>query len=141
MSLNIENDSDKRERAVTAVTEDGIMIHADNLVLACGPWTNSVLEMAGLPRLNLKIWQVQWAHYEVDPVVAASIPQAFHFRKESNIDGGLYYIFPASATETLSKDGKAYVKIGVDFPTKDDVKDMDVFGYEMLEKFLRLMDE
>merc|ERR1711957_1032852 len=63
---------------------------------------NSVLKMAGLPQLNLKIWQVQWAHYEVDLEVAELIPQAFHFRKEDNIDGGLYYIFPANATDVLS---------------------------------------
>lgn len=143
VSLKVETDDE--DGAITAVTEDGNTIYAKNVVLACGPWTNSVLEMAGLQPLNLKIWQVQWAHYEVDPLVAASIPQAFHFRKESNIDGGLYYVFPASATESLLnpnvKEGKSYVKIGVDFPTNDNVRNMESFSYEGSEEVLKLMDE
>ena len=59
-----------------------------NAVISGGAWTNSILESAGLPQMNLEIWQVQWAHYEVDPEVAASIPQTFHFRKEIDIDIG-----------------------------------------------------
>lgn len=147
VSFKIENDDSKsnEKEGIVAVTEDGVTIHAKNAVLACGPWTNAVLKMAGLPELNLKIWQVQWAHYEVDPLVAASIPQAFHFRHESNIDGGLYYVFPASATETLSnrklKKGKTYVKIGVDFPTNNNVPDMNSFDYEGSEEVFKLMDE
>ena len=96
--------------------------------------------MAGLPKLNLKIWQVQWAHYEVDVDVAASVPQAFHFRKESKVDGGLYFIFPASATESLSaKEGKTFVKVGVDFPTGADLEDMSSFNYEGSQEILDLM--
>lgn len=126
--------------SIIAVTEDGETITAKNAVISCGPWTNSVLEMAGLPKLNLKIWQVQWAHYEVDADVAASIPQAFHFRKESNIDGGLYYVFPASATESVSaKEGKTFVKVGVDFPTGGDLQDMSSFNYKGSQDILDLM--
>jgi len=144
VSLKIGNDDGDEEEEVIAVTEDGVTIRAKNVVLACGPWTNSVLKMAGLPQLNLKIWQVQWAHYEVDLEVAELIPQAFHFRKEDNIDGGLYYIFPANATDVLSNrnlpEGKTLVKVGVDFPT-DDNSDMQSFSYEGSKDVLKLMDE
>ena len=84
ISLDTQGENGK----VVAVTEDGETITADNVVISCGPWTNSVLESANLPPLNLDIWQVQWGHYEVESDVAASIPQAFHFRKENDIDGG-----------------------------------------------------
>lgn len=125
---------------VVAITENGETITADNAVISCGPWTNSVLESANLPTLNLEVWQVQWAHYEVDADVAASIPQAFHFRKENDIDGGLYYIFPSSATESIENGGKSYVKVGVDFPTGDALSDMKPFNYEGSQEVLELID-
>lgn len=137
VSLNTEGESGK----VVAVTENGETIHADNCVISAGPWTNNVLEVAGLPRLNLDIWQVQWGHYEVSEAVAESIPQAFHFRKENNIDGGLYYVFPSSATESIQNGGKHYVKVGVDFPTGDAVSDMSSFDYQGSEEVLKLIDE
>jgi sarcosine oxidase len=142
VSLNTKIVSlDHADGSVTAVTENGETISAKNAVISCGPWTNSVLDMAGLPQLNLNIWQVQWAHYEVDADVAASIPQAFHFRKESNIDGGLYYVFPASATESVEgcSEGKTFVKVGVDFPTGGDLKDMSSFNYEGSQEVLDLI--
>jgi sarcosine oxidase len=83
---------------------------------------------------------VQWAHYEVDADVAASIPQAFHFRKESNIDGGLYYVFPSSTCESVNNGGKAYVKVGVDFRTGESLVDMESFCDEGSEDILELMD-
>jgi glycine/D-amino acid oxidase-like deaminating enzyme len=128
---------------IQAFTEDGEAVIANNCIIAAGAWTNEVLDMAGLPKLDLKIWQVQWAHYFVeDPDVAASIPQAFFFRntEESDIDGGLYYIFPASATE-CKDDGCAYVKVGVDFRTGDDLESMDSFDAKGSEVVLQLMDE
>lgn len=137
MSLNIKGKGGK----VVAVTEDGETIIANNVLVSCGPWTNSVLESAQLPKLNLEIWQVQWAHYEVTNEVAASIPQAFHFRKEAAIDGGLYYVFPSSATESVQNGGKAYVKVGVDFPTGGALNDMKSFDYEGSKDVLKLIDE
>jgi glycine/D-amino acid oxidase-like deaminating enzyme len=133
-------DTVRDDGKVVAVTEDGRSIVANNAVLAAGPWTNSVLQASGLPNLNLDIWQVQWAHYEVDGDVAASIPQAFHFRKESNIDGGLYYVFPSSASESVNNGGKAYVKVGVDFKTGESLVDMESFSAEGSEDILKLMD-
>jgi len=138
VSINTENKDGK----VVAVTEDGETITADNVVLACGAWTNTVLEsLFNLPKLNMKIWQVQWAHYEVDSDIAATIPQAFHFRKESNIDGGLYYVFPSSATESVQNGGKSFVKVGVDFPTGDSLNDMESFNYGGSDDVLKLMDD
>mmetsp|Transcript_18777 Transcript_18777/g.43447 ORF Transcript_18777/g.43447 Transcript_18777/m.43447 type:complete len:830 (+) Transcript_18777:166-2655(+) len=137
------------ENGVTATTEDGLTIEADNAVVAAGPWTNSVLESAGLPEINVKVWEIQWAHYRVKKSAAASIPQAFHFRKgQSPEDGGLYYVFPASATESLKSetgdddddDDYTYVKVGVDFPSGGDMEGMDAFDYEGSSKVLELMD-
>jgi sarcosine oxidase len=135
-------DTTRDDGKVVAVTEDGQSIVANNAVVAAGPWTNSVLELSSLPKLKLDIWQVQWAHYEVVGEVATSIPQAFHFRKESGIDGGLYYVFPASATECVENNGgRAYVKVGVDFPTGDVIDDMESFSYEGSADISELMDE
>jgi len=134
-------------KGVTATTEDGLTIEADNVVIAAGPWTNSVLESAGLSPLNLKVWEIQWAHYRVKKSVASSIPQAFHFRKgQCKEDGGLYYVFPASATESLKNgacdgnDEYTYVKVGVDFASGEDMESMDAFDYKGSEKVLELMD-
>ncbi|KAL3787355.1 hypothetical protein HJC23_004380 [Cyclotella cryptica] len=137
VSLNTNGEGGK----VVAVTEDGKTIKADNCVISCGPWTNDVLDLAGLPRLNLDIWQVQWGHYEVSEEASASIPQAFHFRKENGIDGGLYYVFPSSATESIQNGGKSYVKVGVDFPTGHALADMSSFNYQGSEEVLKLIDE
>eukprot|EP00536_Pseudo-nitzschia_multiseries_P007344 jgi/Psemu1/195427/e_gw1.172.5.1 len=138
---------DVQGEKVTATTEDGLTIKADNVVVAAGPWTNSVLESAGLQKLNLKVWEIQWAHYRVKKSVASSIPQAFHFRKgQSQEDGGLYYVFPASATESLKSETDSndeehtYVKVGVDFQSGGDMEGMDTFDYGGSEKILELMD-
>jgi glycine/D-amino acid oxidase-like deaminating enzyme len=125
---------------VEATIDNGESITADNVLIAAGPWTNEVLESAGLPRLNLDVWQVQWAHYEVDEEIASTIPQAFHFRKENDIDGGLYYVFPSSATECIQNDNKHFVKVGVDFPTGGPLGCMDSFDYGGSEEVLKLID-
>lgn len=137
-----DNRDEKMKNKVVAVTENGDTIIADNAVIACGPWTNEMLEIANLPKSNLEVWQIQWAHYEVDSDIADSIPQAFHFRKESNIDGGLYYVFPASATESVNcAEGKSIVKVGVDFPTGKPLEHMESFDFNGSQDVLNLMDE
>ena len=136
VSLDTQGENGK----IVAKTEDGDTITADNAVIASGAWTNSVLESANLPPMSLEVWQIQWGHYEVDSDVAASIPQAFHFRKENDIDGGLYYVFPSSATESIQNGGKSYVKVGVDFPTGGPLSDMESFDYEGSDEVLDLID-
>jgi len=137
------DDNEDSSKRVVAITEDGKTILADNVVLAAGPWTNSLLEMLQLPKMNLKIWEVQWAHYRVKTSVAKSIPQAFHFRKgKTEEDGGLYYVFPESSTESLTKnDEYTYVKVGVDFPSGTDLENMESFDYKGSQKVQDLMDE
>lgn len=141
VNANAENNDVKR---ICATTEDGLTIMADHCVLAAGPWTNEVLKMADLDALNLKVWEIQWAHYKVKKSVADSIPQAFHFRKSQTAeDGGLYYVFPASATESIPDmdDGYTYVKVGVDFETRrGDLEGMETFDYNGDAKVLELMD-
>eukprot|EP00548_Thalassiothrix_antarctica_P013884 CAMPEP_0194173504 /NCGR_PEP_ID=MMETSP0154-20130528/7822_1 /TAXON_ID=1049557 /ORGANISM="Thalassiothrix antarctica, Strain L6-D1" /LENGTH=412 /DNA_ID=CAMNT_0038886589 /DNA_START=235 /DNA_END=1469 /DNA_ORIENTATION=+ len=135
---------------VVAITESGEKIVAKNVVLCAGPWTNSVLKSSNLPPLQLDIWQVQWGHYEIiNDTKNNEIPQAFHFRKETGIDGGLYYVFPASATECLqqpssennNKKKTTYVKVGVDFPTGESLQDMRDFDFKGSEEVQKLMDE
>jgi len=141
VELCINDTTYGQDYSIKAITKDGETIIAKNSVLACGPWTNCALDMAGLPKINLDIWMVQWAHYEVDSEAASAIPQSFHFRKENGIDGGLYYVFPSSATESLNKDSKkSYVKVGVDFPTGAALNSMDSFDYKGSDEVLRLMD-
>ena len=135
-SLRVDDES----KRVVAVTENGERIIADNAVVACGAWTNSVLESLNVPKFDLQVWQVQWAHYEVEEEDARSIPQAFHFRKESDIDGGLYYVFPSSASESMNNSGKSFVKVGVDFPSGCDLESMESFNYKGSEEVIRLMD-
>ena len=135
----------KHHGKVVATTEEGHTILSDNVVIAAGPWTNSVLAQAQLPPLNLTVWEIQWAHYRAKKSVAATIPQAFHFRKaQSKEDGGLYYIFPASATSSSDDDDKeedyTYVKVGVDFPSGGDLEGMEHFDYTGSDKVLQLMD-
>lgn len=150
VSLDVMN----KNGGVVATTEDGLTLKADNVVICAGPWTNSVLEYANLPKLNLKVWEVQWAHYRVKKSVASSIPQAFHFRKgQCEKDGGLYYVFPASATESIGSkndgneinegdDEYTHVKVGVDFPSGGDVTEgMDAFDYTGSNLVLDLMDD
>lgn len=138
----ISLDTNFENGKVVAVTENGETIKADNVVIACGGWTNHVLAMSNLPTFDLEVWQVQWAHYEVDSDIAASIPQAFHFRKESGIDGGLYYVFPSSATESIqNNNGKSYVKVGVDFPTGGALSGMESFNYEGSPEVLNHIDD
>mmetsp|Transcript_36407 Transcript_36407/g.41853 ORF Transcript_36407/g.41853 Transcript_36407/m.41853 type:complete len:870 (-) Transcript_36407:242-2851(-) len=143
VSLDTTTHTNKK---VVATTEGGHTILSDNVVIAAGPWTNAVLEQAQLPPLKLTVWEIQWAHYRAKKSVAAMIPQAFHFRKgQCPEDGGLYYIFPASATSSSSDDNEeeeeyTYVKVGVDFPSGGDLEGMDLFDYTGSEKVLQLMD-
>lgn len=141
LNVNDIEGSESEVPRIQAFTEDGEAILADNCIIAAGPWTNEVLKMAQLPELDLKVWQVQWGHYKVDdPEVAKSIPQAFYFRKPINdLDGGLYYVFPANATECIG-DGSSYVKVGVDFKTGPDLENMDTFDYKGSEEVMKLMD-
>jgi len=53
---------------------------------------------------------------------------------------GLYYVFPASATESVQADGKSFVKVGVDFPTGDALNEMGKFDYKGSEDVLALID-
>ena len=145
VALDINGDAHKKgNKRIVATTEDGMTIQADNAVLAAGPWTNEVLAMADLDEINLKVWEIQWAHYRVKKSVAHSIPQAFHFRKgQTPQDGGLYYVFPASATESVADQDEeyTYVKVGVDFETPSgDLEGMDSFDYKGSAIVLDLMD-
>ena len=50
-------------------------------------------------------------------------------------------MFPSSATESIKNRGKSFVKVGVDFPTGNTLKDMESFNYDGSEEVLNLMDD
>ena len=59
VALNTQGEGGKEAVAVTEYGET--IITADNVVISCGPWTNSVPVSANFPQLNLEVWHVQWA--------------------------------------------------------------------------------
>jgi len=71
----------------------GHHISAEQVVVACGIWSQSLLHPLGLAP-KLEIWPMLWAHYTVDPTRAEQYPQWFCFQRERGDDGGLYYGFP-----------------------------------------------
>jgi glycine/D-amino acid oxidase-like deaminating enzyme len=133
------------EKLVRVVLQDGRSVIAKSMILAPGAWTNQVMEQHFGVTMELDIWRIHWAHYEIDENV--NVPQCFFFRKESECgnDGGLYYCFPATATESCqASSGKKIVKVGVDFKTTDShdtPETMDQFSYEGMAAVLNMMDE
>jgi glycine/D-amino acid oxidase-like deaminating enzyme/glutamate dehydrogenase/leucine dehydrogenase len=138
--------SEGKYKPVTIVLQDGRTVIAKSLILAPGAWTDQVLQNHFDCRMDLDIWRIHWAHYEIDANV--DVPQCFFFRKESECgnDGGLYYCFPATATESCvpSSADKKIIKVGVDFKTTDNVdvpETMDTFEYETMPQVLQMMDD
>jgi glycine/D-amino acid oxidase-like deaminating enzyme/glutamate dehydrogenase/leucine dehydrogenase len=132
-------------KCIDVVLQDGSMVVANSMIVAPGPWTNQFLQKHFNLSLDLDIWRIHWAHYEVDESI--NVPQCFFFRKESECgnDGGLYYCFPATATEArkASSPGKNVIKVGVDFKTTqaiDEPATMDDFSDETTEQVLEMMD-
>ncbi|KAG7370600.1 glutamate dehydrogenase/leucine dehydrogenase [Nitzschia inconspicua] len=138
--------SDEKDHLVTIVLKDGLSVIAKSLILAPGAWTNHILQSHFDMSLDLDIWRIHWAHYEIDACV--DVPQSFFFRKESDCgnDGGLYYFFPATATESCaaSSPNKKIIKVGVDFKTTESVdvpRSMKDFEYDTMYEVLQMMDD
>ena len=68
--------------------ENGHHIAADQLVVACGIWSQLLLAPLGLAP-KLEVWPMLWAHYTVDPTLADRYPLWFCFQQERGDDGGL----------------------------------------------------
>ncbi|KAL3927320.1 MAG: hypothetical protein SGARI_005358, partial [Bacillariaceae sp.] len=105
----------KEDKLVKVVLQNGQTVVAKSMILAPGAWTNQVMEQHFGMTMDLDIWRIHWAHYEIDENV--DVPQCFFFRKESECgnDGGLYYCFPTTATESCqATPGKKIVKVGHD---------------------------
>lgn len=139
---------DKNSGKIQVVTNDGTTVQAKHCVVAAGPWTNELLQKSFGIELDLEIWRIHWAHYELTDD-AATMPQAFFFKKESDCgnDGGLYYVFPETATEKNFGDNddnqKRYVKVGVDFKTTKSIDvptSMDQFSFEPDAEVLQMID-
>eukprot|EP00557_Chaetoceros_sp_GSL56_P002346 CAMPEP_0176486582 /NCGR_PEP_ID=MMETSP0200_2-20121128/5645_1 /TAXON_ID=947934 /ORGANISM="Chaetoceros sp., Strain GSL56" /LENGTH=854 /DNA_ID=CAMNT_0017883293 /DNA_START=309 /DNA_END=2873 /DNA_ORIENTATION=+ len=136
---------DDENKSIDVILEDGSMVVANSMIVAPGPWTKQFLQEHFNLDLDLDIWRIHWAHYEIDESI--NVPQCFFFRKESECrnDGGLYYCFPATATESrkASSHGKNIIKVGVDFKSTqpaDEPATMDDFSYEAIEQVLEMMD-
>ncbi len=95
--------------------ENGHHIAADQIVVACGIWSQLLLAPLGLAP-KLEIWPMLWAHYTVDPNLADRYPQWFCFQQERGDDGGLYYGFPVVGRTT---DGRPRIKSGIDWAPKE----------------------
>ncbi len=94
---------------------DGHHIAADQVVVACGIWSDLLLAPLGLSP-KLEIWPMLWAHYTVDPSLADRYPQWFCFQRERGDDGGLYYGFPVLSH---TADGRPRIKAGIDWAPKE----------------------
>ena len=94
---------------------DGHHIAADQVVVACGIWSDLLLAPLGLSP-KLEIWPMLWAHYTVDPSLADRYPQWFCFQRERGDDGGLYYGFPVLSR---TGDGRPRIKAGIDWAPKE----------------------
>ena len=94
--------------------KNGHHIAADQLVVACGIWSQLLLAPLGLAP-KLEVWPMLWAHYTVDPALADHYPQWFCFQQERGDDGGLYYGFPVLSS---TSDGRPRIKCGIDWAPK-----------------------
>ena len=93
----------------------GQHISADQVVVACGIWSQLLLAPLGLAP-KLEVWPMLWAHYTVDPALADRYPQWFCFQQERGDDGGLYYGFPVLSS---TADGRPRIKCGIDWSPKE----------------------
>jgi len=116
-------------------TGTGRTLVAERVVLACGAWTNERLAELGL-QLDLELWPMLWAHYLVDPSLAAAYPQWFCFQRADaeRGDGGLYYGFAAH-------EGAPRIKVGIDWcPEHLRTRDVASFRRDPDPKLVALLD-
>ena len=95
--------------------KNGHHIAADQLVVACGIWSQLLLAPHGLAP-KLEVWPMLWAHYTVDEAQAERYPQWFCFQQERGDDGGLYYGFPVLSQ---TADGRPRIKAGIDWAPRE----------------------
>ena len=118
--------------------QGGHHITADQLVVACGIWSQPLLEPLGLAP-KLEIWPMLWAHYTVDPALADRYPQWFCFQRERGDDGGLYYGFPVLSS---TSDGRPRIKCGIDWAPKElRVHDPAAMQREAPPRLVELLDQ
>ena len=116
---------------------DGHHIAADQVVVACGIWSDLLLAPLGLSP-KLEIWPMLWAHYTVDPSLADRYPQWFCFQRERGDDGGLYYGFPVLSR---TADGRPRIKAGIDWaPVELRVAEPNAMCSEPPARLVELLD-
>ena len=116
---------------------DGHRIAADQVVVACGIWSDLLLAPLGLSP-KLEIWPMLWAHYTVDPSLADRYPQWFCFQRERGDDGGLYYGFPVLSR---TADGRPRIKAGIDWaPVELRVAEPNAMCSEPPARLVELLD-
>jgi sarcosine oxidase len=118
--------------------QSGEQIEADQVVVACGIWSQLLLAPHGLAP-KLEVWPMLWAHYTVDPALADRYPQWFCFQQAQGDDGGLYYGFPAlSRTE----DGRPKIKAGIDWaPEELRVAEPNAMRKDPPPRLVQLLDD
>ena len=124
----------------TLIINNNFEVAFDELIVASGMWSNSLLEPLGL-KLNVKIWPMVWGHYIVEESFINDYPQWFCFQKARNEDGGLYYGFPVMSR---NKNNLPRIKVGIDWSPDELVgNDSSVMDQpfirplkDMLDKFI-----
>ena len=117
--------------------QSGEQIEADQVVVACGIWSQLLLAPHGLAP-KLEVWPMLWAHYTVDPALADRYPQWFCFQQERGDDGGLYYGFPVLSH---TADGRPRIKAGIDWaPQELRVAEPNAMATEPPPRLVELLD-
>ncbi|MGZ3181628.1 MAG: FAD-dependent oxidoreductase [Telluria sp.] len=103
---------------------------ADSLIIAAGAWSNNVFQPFGL-QLNLEIWQMNVAYFQVDP--SLEWPMWFEFGPTVNGVQQQFYGFPP-----LERPG--YIKVSCEF-TNDKYEDPRQCSYQPNPDILRQISE
>jgi sarcosine oxidase len=126
------------EDSVTVLTASGETYQGRRAILCPGAWVNDLLQPSFGLKLDLQLWQMDWALYQVDEKWEKDYPQWFCFNSlfanENNPDDqGLYYGFPSL------QEGRCCIKVGLDW-TNRIATSMDTFDYTPSDTLLALLD-
>jgi sarcosine oxidase len=136
------NEIQAEAESVSILTKSGIRYQAKRAILCPGAWVNDLLIPNFKLELDIKLWHMEWALYQVDKAWEKEYPEWFCFNSlfshENNPkDGDLYYGFPSL------QDGRSCIKVGIDWTDRISTS-MDTFDYTpseplqaMLERFIR----
>jgi len=125
------------ERNLIKINGDQSITYGE-LIIAGGMWSNDLLTKLGL-NLEIKIWPMVWAHYQVEESYLDKFPQWFCFQRPRDKDGGLYYGFPVLSR---NKDNIPRIKVGIDWTSEDLIgTNISAMNKPFIEPLKKLLDE